>query len=345
MEVHSSTIRDVARLADVSVATVSRVLANNYPVAAETRRRVLKAIDELNYVANTHARALAGSGKKTVAFILDNVRGAAFGDAAHGVEQEAARLGRLCIVGSTQADPARELEMLQLMREQQAEAVIVIGGVTDTEEYRTKMTAVASGMNARGAQLVLCGRPPLGPDTPVIVVESDNEGGAYAITSYLLAQGHRRVLMLAASEHHTTTAARVKGYQRALVDFGGEIDSTLLENGSFARSYGYERTEARIARGIDFTAIFAASDVVAAGAMSALADAGLDVPGDISVVGFDDIALASDLRPRLTTVHVPYEELGRLAVRTALEGNKPDEHIVLATHVVIRDSVAPPQKV
>ncbi|WP_312892752.1 LacI family DNA-binding transcriptional regulator [Allostreptomyces psammosilenae] len=337
-------MRDVAAQAGVSVATVSRVLAENYPVAPATRQRVLRAIRDLDYVANAHARALAGVGTETVAFVVEDVRGPSFAHAAHGVEQETARRGRLCLVCATGGDPRRELAVVKLMREQRAGAVILVGGIEDSPTYRARMAEFAQSLESAGSRLVLCGRPPLGEDVPATVVEYDNEGGAYGLSSHLLSAGHRRILFLGGLATHTTTAGRLAGHNRALADHGVEADPALVENGDFTRAYGYRRTRERIAAGVDFTAVFAGTDMVAAGALEAITEAGLRVPDDISLVGFDDIPLASDLTPKLTTVHVPYEELGRAAVRLALDrrergGDRTEQHLVLGTHVVVRQSV------
>ncbi|MDT0321359.1 LacI family DNA-binding transcriptional regulator [Streptomyces millisiae] len=343
-----ATLREVAERAGVSMATVSRVLADNYPVAQRTRQRVLRAIRELDYVANTHARALRGRGTPTVAFVLNDVRGASFAQVAHGVEEEAARRGRICLICTTQGDPERELSVVRTMREQGAGAVILIGGVVDDAAYREQMTAIAHSLDASGSRLVLCGRPPLGEGVPATVVEYDNEGGAYAVVSRLLAQGHRRILFLGADRAGTTTSAgRVAGYRRALADFDAPSEPGLIQEADFNRADAYENLRRRLAAGRDFTAVFAVTDVVAAGALAALTDAGLDVPGDVSLVGYDDIDLATDLRPRLTTVHVPYAELGRTAVRLALglregESSSAEQYALLGTHVVVRDSTAPP---
>jgi LacI family transcriptional regulator len=345
-----TTLSDVAAHAGVSSATVSRVLAGNYPVARSTQRRVLQAIRELNYVANTHARALAGVQTKMVAFVLNDVRGPSFADAAHGVEQEAAGRGWLCLIGCTQGDLARELSFVQLMREQRAGAVILIGGIVDDDNYRTRMTEIAHSLHAVGSRLVLCGRPPLGEGVPTTVVEYDNEGGAYGITTHLLSQGHRRILYLGGVATHTTSVGRLAGYRRAMADFGVNVDPGLIEHGEFSRASGYQLTQRHL-RNSDrtdneaFTAVFAETDMMAAGAYAAVADAGLRVPADISIVGYDDIELAQDLRPQLTTVHVPYEELGRIAVRLALDASRQpygqdEQRVLLGTHVVVRDSVA-----
>ncbi len=340
-----TTLADVAAHAGVSAATVSRVLAGNYPVSRSARLRVQRAIRELNYVANTHARALAGVKTNTVAFVLKDVRGQSFADAAHGVEDEAARRGWLSLIACTQGDQARELAVVQLMREQRAGAVILIGGILDDDHYRARMTEIAHSLRAVGSFLVLCGRPPLGEGVPAMVVEYDNEGGAFGITSHLLSQGHRRILYLGGEADYTTSIGRLAGYRQAMADFGVEVDPELIHHGDFTRASGYRLTQRALAAKTPFTAVFAETDIMAAGVYAAIADAGLRVPEDLSVVGYDDIELAQDLRPRLTTVRVPYEELGRTAVRLAIEGDghgdtASGQHVVLGTHVVVRESVA-----
>ncbi|NUS00553.1 MAG: LacI family DNA-binding transcriptional regulator [Kribbellaceae bacterium] len=343
---NSPTLADVAAHAGVSPATVSRVLAGNYPVSRSANQRVMRSIRELNYAANTHARALAGVQSKTIAFILADVRGQSFADAAHGVEQEASRRGWLSLIGTSQGEAARELALVQLMREQRAGAVILIGGVTnESADDRARMTELARSLHASGSLLVLCGRPPLGDDVPTAVIEYDNEPGAYAMTSHLLSQGHRRILFLAGPERQSTSEQRLSGHRRALQDYGVPDDGSLVEHGVFTRASGYQLTKRRLVAGQDFTAVFAATDVVAAGVYAAAAEFNLNVPGDLSVVGYDDVELAQDLRPRLTTVHVPYEELGRTAAKIALDSahQQPGwtgDHRLFTTHVVVRNSVS-----
>jgi LacI family transcriptional regulator len=336
------TIRDVAARAGVSVPTVSRVLAGNYPVAPPTRSKVLRAMRELDYVVNAHARALAGATTKTVAFVVDDVTGPFYAYIARGVEQQAASEGRLCLLCTTHGDPERELAVVELMREQHAEAVIVVGGSWDDEKYHERMRYFASALDRSGSRLVLCGRPSLGEDVPASVVHYDNEGGAYAMTSHLLSAGHRRIAYMGIGIGLSTTNERVRGFRRAHEDYGVEVDESLLIPGEFLKSSGFELTRRLVAERRDVTAVFAATDMVAAGVLKALREAGIGVPDDMSVVGFDDIPLASDLTPALTTVHVPHEELGREAVRLGLR--REAEQVVLGTHIVVRETVAPPRR-
>lgn len=338
-----ATIRDVAAAAGVSIATVSRILGGSYPSAPATRSRVLRAVRELDYVANAHARALSGASSRSIAIVLNSVVSPYYAHVAQGVQTQAAQHDRLCLIGTTGGDPDRELATVRLMREEHADAVILVGNVVADDEYRARMTEYAHALAAAGSQLVLCGRPPLGTDAPAMVVEFDNAGGAQAITSHLLSAGHERILYLCHRPGYTTSEGRIAGYRAALAAFGVAHDPGLELPGTWERAEGYRAMRRRLDDGPrDFTAIFAANDQVAAGARQALTEAGLRVPDDVSLVGYDDLPPAEDLG--LTTVHVPHEELGRTAVRLALQreggGSAEPGHVVLGTHIVVRSSVA-----
>jgi LacI family transcriptional regulator len=338
-----STIREVADRAGVSVATVSRILAGNYPASPATRNRVMRAVKELDYVANAHARALAGNPSKSVAIVLNSVISPAYAHVAQGVETQAAAQGRLCLVGTTGGDPERELAMVRFMREQHAEAVILVGNVVADQTYRDRMSQYAHALAAVGSQLVLCGRPPLGPDVPAVVVEYDNTGGAFAATSHLLSAGHERILCLGRRPGYTTAESRLAGYRNALAAYRVPHDPHLEVEGTFEWHEGYRMMKERLAAGrVDFTAVFAFNDLIAGGARRAMAEHGVRMPEDVSMVGFDDLPPSLDIG--LTTVHLPHEEAGRTAVRLALEehgAHGGSKHVMLGTHLVVRDSVRP----
>ncbi|MBK3563824.1 LacI family DNA-binding transcriptional regulator [Streptomyces sp. MBT62] len=337
-----STILDVAREAGVSAATVSRALAGNYPVAKETHARVMAAVESLHYVVNVHAKALHGQVAGPVALVLKDITGPSFAYVAAGVEQEAADRGRLSLVCATHDDPAREDDLVQLMREQHAAAVLLVGGAVPDEAYLRRMTGYAKALDAAGSRLVLVGRPAPAQDLPVTMVDYDNHGGAFQAGSHLLAYGHRRILFLGGVNGLSSAEERRDGYRDALDAHGADYIEELDTDGLYTRASGYARTRDALRAGVEFTAVFASTDMLALGAISAIREAGLDVPGDVSVVGFDDVPFATDLTPQLTTVRVPYEELGRTAVRLALtreEARNGDDHMVLGTQLVIRQSV------
>lgn len=353
------TIRQVAERAGVSPATVSRVLSGNRPVTEEIRSRVQRAIKELDYVVNEQARSLSGTSTKTVAILLDHLTSPFHNRVASGIEQEAAEQGRMCLVSTTGGDPARELALIEMLRARSTEAVVLIGGASDTAEYRSRIARVARLLDASGSRLVLVGRPAPAAGLPVSIVEYDNEGGAYAAIGYLLSMGHTRIGYLGPDTAFTTVAARIDGYRRALDSHGIAMDPALIYTtppGVESRSIGYNRMRALLddaetdtdADGtpprLPFTALFCYDDLVAAGAMAALRERGVSVPGDVSVVGYNDEPTALDVVPALTTVHIPHVDLGRAAIRLVLSRGNPEsvtlgEHLTVATYLVIRETV------
>ncbi len=338
------TLRDVARHAQVSVATASRALTSDYPVAEPTRLKVLRAVEELNYVVTTRA-AKRNPATSLIAMVVSDVVSPLRSLVATGMAEAAGDYGRLSSVYITGGDPRREDQVFSRLEEQDdVEAVIVVGGVEVTDEYEHRMAAHARALHARGSQLVLCGRPPLPAGVPALVVEYDNRGGAYAATSHLLSMGHRRILTLTGPERSTTTLGRVEGYRQAHADFGVEVDPALVIPSSADRSGGYQSCQRALGDELKFTAIFAHNDVMASGALAALKEHGLSVPDDISLVGYDNIPVAQELSPPLTTVYMPHEEMGKAAVRLAVERPAPGsgrERQLLGTHIVIRTSVRP----
>ncbi|MGW0709463.1 LacI family DNA-binding transcriptional regulator [Streptomyces sp. NPDC002643] len=337
-----STIRDVAAEAGVSVATVSRTLAGSHPVSDATRTRVMTAVKSLHYVVNVHAKALSGRVAGPIALVIKDITGPSLAQVAAGVEKEAAERGRLSLVCATYGDPDREGDLIQLMREQHAGAVLLVGGVVEDDAYHERTAEYARALDAAGSRLVLVGRPPLPGALPVTVVEYDNRGSAFHATDHLLVAGHRRILFLGGTSGLSTAEQRRDGHLHALRAHGVPYAEELDVPGPYSRVSGYQRTREALNAGLDFTAVFAGTDVVATGALAALREAGLDVPGDISLVGFDDVPFAADLSPALTTVRVPYEDLGRTAVRLALEREElpaADDHVVLNTQLMIRQSV------
>lgn len=342
-----TTIRDVARQAGVSVATVSRVLAGNYPTAAATRAKVMRAVRDLDYVANAHARALAGQSPKLVAILVSSVTTPFYAAVAQGVEEQAAQEGRLSLVCSTAGETDRELAIVKLMREQGADAVILVGGVVETEEYQTRMAQYAQALDAAGSCLVLCGRPALRADVPALVAGYDNEGGAHAAVSHLLSAGHRRVAFLGGDAGNTTTDDRIAGWRRAHRDWGFDADPELVLPFGGGEVGAYQAVRAHLAAHEgrpNFTAALAYDDHIAVGVMKAVREAGLRVPDDLSVVGYDDVPMAAHTAPPLTTVRIPAEELGRTAVRMALHTDHSpatlNKTVTVGTHIVIRETVA-----
>jgi LacI family transcriptional regulator len=336
----TANITDVARRAGVSTATVSRVLNRNYPVSDGVRQRVLEAVRDLGYVANAHARALLTSTSGTVGVILHDVSDPYFAEIVRGIQEVAAREDRLVVICNSLREPTREITYIEMLRAHRVDAIIMAGGHILDDEYLMALREQALQLRAQGSRLVLCGRHPVRADAVV----PHNTAGAARLARHLLDLGHRRIAHVTGPANLSTTQDRLDGYLGALASYAVEADPALLVTGDFTREGGYEAVERLLAAGIVFTAVFAANDLAAVGVLACLRGHGLRVPEDVSVAGFDDLPVARDVTPALTTVRVPMVEMGRESMRLALrDSNAPYELVRLETDLVERRSVAGPR--
>ncbi|MER6980184.1 LacI family DNA-binding transcriptional regulator, partial [Streptomyces carpinensis] len=282
------TLADVAARAQVSPATVSRVLNGNYPVAASTRERVLKAVDELDYVLNGPASALAAATSDLVGILVNDIADPFFGIMASAIQSEIGGPGgraggeRLAVVCNTGGSPERELTYLTLLQRQRAAAVVLTGGAVEGVPHAAAIAAKLRKLADAGTRVVLCGRPPA-PDTPAIALTFDNRGGARQLTEHLIGLGHRRLGYIAGPKERTTTRHRLEGHRDALAAAGVEEDPRCTVYGRYDRRSGYEATLELLRRDPALTAVVAANDSVALGACAALRESGLRIPEDVSV--------------------------------------------------------------
>jgi LacI family transcriptional regulator len=334
-----ANITDVARRAGVSTATVSRVLNRNYPVSDGVRQRVLAAVRDLGYVANAHARALLTSTSGTVGVILHDVSDPYFAEIVRGIQDVAAHENRLVVICNSLREPAREITYIEMLRGHRVDAVIMAGGHILDDEYLMALREQALQLRAQGSRLVLCGHHPVRADA---VVPENTAGGA-RVVRHLLERGHRRIAYVAGPRSLSTSQDRLDGYLGALASFAVAPDPALVVAGDFSREAGYAATTRLLDAGAAFTAVAAANDLAAVGVLACLRDRGLRVPVDVSVVGFDDVPVARDVTPALTTVRVPMVEMGRQSMLLALrDPQAPVELVRLETELVERDSVGPP---
>ncbi|NUK27707.1 LacI family DNA-binding transcriptional regulator [Streptomyces lunaelactis] len=350
------TLADVAARARGSPATVSRVLNGNYPVAASTRERVLRAVDDLDYVLNGPASSLAAATSDLVGILVNDIADPFFGIMAGAAQTEiggqegAGRAGgeKLAVVCNTGGSPERELTYLTLLQRQRAAAVVLTGGALEDPHHIAAMTSKLAKLADAGTRVVLCGRPPLsGNDAIVAALAFDNRGGGRRLTEHLLALGHRRIGYVAGPVERTTTRHRLEGHRSALAAAGlDEGQDRLTVHGPYARRSGYDATLELLRRDPELTAIVAANDTVALGACAALRDQGLRIPEDISVAGFDDLPFSVDVVPALTTVRLPLYEAGARAGRLAMgtEAPPPGGIATIGAELMARASTAPPRK-
>ncbi|MDB1086803.1 LacI family DNA-binding transcriptional regulator [Streptomyces sp. ACA25] len=370
------TLADVAARAGVSAATVSRVLNGNYPVAGDTRTRVLRAVEELEYVVNGPASSLAAATSDLIGILVNDIADPFFGVLASAVQSQISPLGsgrvqKLAVICNTGGSPERELTYLTLLQRQRAAAVVLTGGAVEDPAHTRALAARLRRLEAAGARVILCGRPPLAlPDTlpdpsagtdgtggtadeggePGTIgrctLTFDNRGGARRLTEHLLSLGHRTVGYLAGPAARTTTRHRLEGHRAALAAAGlGADRERLTVHGAFTRSSGYEGAQELLRREPGLTAVLAANDTVALGATAALREQGLRIPEDISVTGFDDLPFAADAAPALTTVRIPLHEAGVRAGRLAMGLETPPEGgpATVPADLMIRASTAPPR--
>ncbi|WP_432103962.1 LacI family DNA-binding transcriptional regulator [Streptomyces sp. bgisy091] len=351
------TLADVAARARVSPATVSRVLNGNYPVASSTRERVLRAVDDLDYVLNGPASSLAAATSDLVGILVNDIADPFFGIMAGAAQSEIGGPGdgsgrgggeKLAVVCNTGGDPERELTYLTLLQRQRAAAVVLTGGALEDPAHQAAMAVKLARLADAGTRIVFCGRPPL-PDSDAVAaaLTFDNRGGARRLTEHLIALGHRRIGYVAGPVERTTTRHRLEGHREAMKAAGlyGDEENVTL-HGHYDRRSGYDATLELLRREPEVTAIVAANDSVALGACAAVRERGLRIPEDVSVAGFDDLPFSVDAVPALTTVRLPLFEAGARAGRLAMGKETPPQGgtAVIAAELMERGSTAAPSR-
>ncbi|UZJ31313.1 LacI family DNA-binding transcriptional regulator [Streptomyces endophytica] len=367
------TLADVAARAGVSAATVSRVLNGNYPVAASTRGRVLRAVEELEYVVNGPASALAAASSDLVGILVNDIADPFFGILAGAVQAELSGASgpggeKLAVVCNTGGSPERELTYLTLLQRQRAAGVVLTGSASEDPAHARALAAGLARLSGAGTRVVLCGRPAQAagaepepgsraePDSraepesgaepecgaPLTTLAFDNRGGAQRLTGHLIALGHRRIGCVAGPAGRTTTGERLAGHRAALAAHGIEDAPRRVVHGAYDRGSGYDAAVELLRRDSELTAVVAANDTAALGVCAALRDRGLRVPEDVSVAGFDDLPFSADAAPALTTVRLPLAEAGARAGRlvTGREERPPGGRATLPAELMVRGSTS-----
>ena len=336
------TLQDVADRAGVSITTASRVVNDgSRRVGAQLAQRVQQAVAELGYTANLQARAVATGRSSMVGVVVHDIADPYFSSIAAGLIAVADTSRLLVCMSSTPASEAAERQYVALMRAQRARAVILIGSRTDDAAARTALGGEVAAFARQGGRVVCVGQPLLGVDT----IMPENAAGADALARALAALGHRRFAVLAGPRGLLTARDRTEGFRAGLAGWPAVLDPASIVHGAFTRDGGYEAMSAVLAAGGPRPdCVFAANDVMAVGALARLRAAGVSVPADIAVAGFDDILPLRDVTPPLTTVRLPLRRMGEMAANLVLaEGGDPDRPRVIPVpgEVIIRDSTLP----
>jgi LacI family transcriptional regulator len=328
----SASIKEVALKAGVSIATVSRVLNDKGPVAVETRRRILDAIEKLRYVPHGAARSLITNQTDTIGVLLPDLYGEFFSEVIRGIDQAARRNGFHVLISGFHSDRAEIEAVLRAFRGR-VDGLIVLSPDVDAQALRRNLPDTLP--------VVLLDTPVDGADFDAINL--DNHGGAFAMTRHLAGLGHRRIALIRGPEENADARERRRGYRDALRAAGIQPAPDLELPGDFSEAAGFEAGRRLLALEPRPTAVFAANDSMAIGCLFALREAGVGVPGDVALAGFDDIPIARYLTPALSSVHVPIAELGTRAMERLLfavqsKNGHARRQETVATTLVVRGS-------
>lgn len=324
------TLYDVAREAGVSLATASRALNGSArKVNEEYRERVQAAADRLGYTPNLSAQAVARGASATVALLVSDIADPYFAAIAAGVIRAAEAEGLVVTMAVTDRDAEREIELVRMLRGQRPRMIVLAGSRFTDESDRATLVTELEAFRTTGGHVALISQHELPFDTVAI----DNTGGARALGLALVELGYRGFAILAGPENLVTARDRSSAFAAAL-----PAPPLAVVHGDFSRDAGYSAMIELIEGGLDgIELVFAVNDVMAIGALSALRDRGIEVPGRIAVAGFDDVSTARDVTPALTTVRVPLEDAGAASVALAL-GSAGDSVTEIGATVVIRES-------
>lgn len=330
------TLRDVAAAAGVSVATASRVLGgSSRTVTAANADKVLQAAAALRYTADVSARAMRRK-SDSIALIADDLTTLPIAIIVAAMERQARTVDAFVTVSATRAIARRQLETVRTLCAFGPRAVIITSGRTETSAYDERIVEELRTYERGGGRVVVYGDL----DLPFDSLGIDDYGSARLMGEHLAATGHRSAVILADVRGRSYAGPRTAGFRDGLVAGGADPGAVRLVECEVSRAGGAAAAARLIRDGLDGTdAIMAVNDTVAIGVLSACRTAGVDVPGDVSVTGFDDVPLAEDVTPRLTTVALPFDEIGARSIRLALaEAGRPRENVGGA--LVVRDSTA-----
>ena len=328
-----ATVRDVAKLAGVSPITVSRVINNAGYISDETRRRVEEAIRQLGYVPNTLARSLRLRQTNTLALVLTDITNPFWTTVVRGVEDAASDAGFNVILCNTDESEVEQEKYLNVLLQKRVDGVLLV-------PVRCTRETVQVILN-QNVPLVILDRHI--PGVEVDSVRCDTEGGGYDLVRLLLAKGHRKIAMLSGPKGVSSADDRVAGYQRALADAGLNLHNELVFYGEFTQASGYSMMKQALAVEPHLSAIFGGNNFITMGAFKSARDAGLRVPEDIAMVGFDDLPVELVIDPFFTVAAQSAYAMGKQATelllgRIAGQDIPQFQEIILPTEIIVRRS-------
>jgi LacI family transcriptional regulator len=329
------TIYDVAREAGVSMATVSRVVNNNPNVKPQTRKKVFEAIERLGYRPNAVARGLASKKTTTVGVVIPDISNSIFSEVARGIEDIANMYHYNIILCNADKKKDKEIRVINTLLEKQVDGLLFMGGTVTDEHIQAFKTS--------SVPIVLCGTTT--DNTSFPSVDIDHEAAAYDAVKQLTNNGHRRIGMISGTLQDPANGySRYQGYKKALEENGISVQDDLVRIGNYRYESGVEVMKYFLELADRPTAIFAATDEMAIGAIHSAQDHGLRVPEDVSIISVDNARMASMVRPQLTTVAQPMYDIGAVSMRllTKLMNKETVEisRVILPHEIITRKSVA-----
>jgi len=330
------TLKDVAEKLNISVSTVSRVVNNKSYVRPETREKVKKALEEMNYSPNLVARSLKNKSTKTIGIIIPDISEVFFTYLIKGVDDILSRNGYTIILCDTGENPKKEELYLNLLMEKQIDGVILA-----TVNVNRESKALDRLFNNNIPVIFVDNLPNIKRNYDSVII--DNSKASYIAVEHLISLGHRRIGVITGKLEETTGYERLMGYRKALMVNGIKIDENLIKIGDFKEQSGYENMKSLLEVEDKITAVYVASSKMTYGAVKAIRDAGLRIPEDIAVVGFDIHDNSGLISPAITTILQHEESIGKVSAELLLkrlqdEGEKLYQKIVLEPSLEIRES-------
>lgn len=327
----AATLRDVAREAQVSTATVSRVINGHGNVTNATRARILGIVERLNYVPDSAARSLSTGLTNTIGVLLPDLHGEFFSEIIRGIDQAARRRGLHLLLSGVHGSAAEAALAIRALKGR-VDGLLIMSPYADSE--------FLADHSAGDTPAVLINSPVRGHSHSSLCV--DNRGGAGAMVEHLASVGHRRIAFVAGPKDNFDATERLAGYCEAVARLGPGVREFVVP-GDFSEASGYRAAQRLMTLDERPDAVFAANDMTALGCLLAFKEAGVSVPGDVALAGFDDIPLARFVAPALTTVRVPMAELGARALDGVADavgapGATPSSTEIVATELVVRAS-------
>ncbi len=330
------TLKDIARETGVDVSTVSRSLSGSYGIHTETRERVLAIAAQLNYRSNRVAR---GPAVKThsIALIVNDIRNPFFADVARGAEDAAFAANSDLVLCNSDLNAEKQMHYIRSLIDKRVDGILM-------NSVGTLDRAQQEFLSLSGVPVVLLNRAKSQSNFSSVI--PDNTTGGFLAGAYLVELGHRHIVHLSGPQDYPNLRERARGFLKATAGHSAVMPSFVHGNQTFAG--GYEMMRATLQRDVSITAVFAGNDIIAFGAVRAIIEAGMRVPEDVSIIGFDNVDMASVIHPPLTTIHQPKYEIGCNAVEMLLaaaehKGPPLAEHRVLPVELIERSSCAPPR--